>query len=104
MTYVVTEPCIDVLDRSCLEECPVDCIYEGARMMYIHPDECIDCGACESACPMDAIYFEEDIPETMAPYLDTGRSFIADLGAPGGAATLGKQPYDTGPAAATTAP
>lgn len=45
MTYVIAEPCVDVLDRSCVEECPVDCIYEGSRMLYIQPDECIDCGA-----------------------------------------------------------
>src|SRR4029450_13687001 len=45
--YVITEPCIDVKDKSCIEECPVDCIYEGDRMLYIHPDECVDCGACE---------------------------------------------------------
>jgi len=51
MTYVIGEPCVDVLDRACVEECPVDCIYEGERMLYIHPDECVDCGACEPVCP-----------------------------------------------------
>ncbi len=57
MTYVIAEPCIDVLDRACVEECPVDCIYEGDRALYIHPDECVDCGACEPACPVEAIYY-----------------------------------------------
>ena len=47
MSFVITEACVDVNDRRCLTECPVDCIYEGAHMLYIHPDECIDCGACE---------------------------------------------------------
>ena len=47
MTYIITQPCVDVLDKACIEECPVDCIYEGERMLYIHPDECVDCGACE---------------------------------------------------------
>ena len=47
MTYIIAEPCVDVLDKACIEECPVDCIYEGNRMLYIHPDECVDCGACE---------------------------------------------------------
>jgi NAD-dependent dihydropyrimidine dehydrogenase PreA subunit len=51
MTYVIGEPWVDVLDRACVEECPVDCIYEGERMLYIHPDECVDCGACEPAGP-----------------------------------------------------
>jgi NAD-dependent dihydropyrimidine dehydrogenase PreA subunit len=54
MTYVVTEACLDVLDRTCLEDCPVDCIYQGDRKMYINPVECIDCGACEQACPVEA--------------------------------------------------
>ena len=53
VAYVIAEPCIDVLDRACVEECPVDCIYEGARALYIHPDECVDCGACE---PVDGVH------------------------------------------------
>jgi NAD-dependent dihydropyrimidine dehydrogenase PreA subunit len=63
VTHVIAEPCVDVLDRSCVEECPVDCIYEGLRMLYIHPDECVDCGACEPVCPVEAIYYEDDVPE-----------------------------------------
>ena len=55
MAFVIGEPCIDYTDRSCIEECPVDSIYEGARKLYIHPGECIDCGACEMACPVGAI-------------------------------------------------
>src|SRR4051794_3942201 len=51
MTFVIAEPCIDVKDRACVDECPVDCIYEGGRMLYIQPDECIDCAACEPVCP-----------------------------------------------------
>ncbi|WP_306510341.1 indolepyruvate ferredoxin oxidoreductase subunit alpha, partial [Corynebacterium xerosis] len=54
MTYVIAQPCVDVMDRACVEECPVDCIYEGKRMLYIHPDECVDCGACEPVCPVEA--------------------------------------------------
>ena len=60
MTYVITDGCVDVKDRSCVNECPVDCIYEGCRSLYIHPDECIDCGACETACPMNAIVPDYD--------------------------------------------
>ena len=51
MTYTIAEPCIDVKDRACVDECPVDCIYEGPRMLYIQPDECVDCAACEPVCP-----------------------------------------------------
>ena len=55
MAYVITEPCIGVKDRACVDVCPVDCIYEGPEMLFIHPDECIDCGACVPACPVEAI-------------------------------------------------
>jgi NAD-dependent dihydropyrimidine dehydrogenase PreA subunit len=103
MTYVVTEPCIDVLDKACIDECPVDCIYEGARMMYVNPNECVDCGACEPVCPMEAIFYEDDVPETWAAFVPAAQEFFTDLGAPGGASALGKQNYDSGPAAATMA-
>jgi ferredoxin len=55
MTYVVTEACIRCKYMDCVEVCPVDCFYEGANMLVIHPDECIDCGVCEPECPVDAI-------------------------------------------------
>ena len=54
MTYVIAEPCIGTMDRGCVDVCPVDCIYEGEDQLYIHPDECIDCGACEPECPVSA--------------------------------------------------
>ena len=68
MTYVIAEPCVDLLDKACIEECPVDCIYEGGRMLYIHPDECVDCGACEPVCPVEAIFYEDDLPEKWRDY------------------------------------
>jgi len=68
MTYVITEPCIGVKDRACVDVCPVDCIYEDEKMLYIHPDECIDCGACEPECPVNAIFPEEDVPENQKQY------------------------------------
>ena len=60
MTYIIAQPCVDLKDRACVEVCPVDCIYEGNRMLYIHPDECVDCGACEPQCPVKAIYEDRD--------------------------------------------
>ena len=90
MTYVITEPCVDVLDRACIEECPVDCIYEGERMLYIHPDECVDCGACEPVCPVEAIFYEDDVPEQWKDYYKANVEFFEDLGSPGGASKLGK--------------
>ena len=89
MTYVIAQPCVDLKDRACIEECPVDCIYEGKRSLYIHPDECVDCGACEPVCPVEAIYYEDDVPEQWADYYDANVQFFDDLGSPGGAAKMG---------------
>ena len=73
MAYVITEACVDVKDMSCVDVCPVDCIFEGARRLYIHPDECIDCGACESECPVHAIYAEADVPENLRQHIQVNR-------------------------------
>ena len=89
MTYVIAQPCVDLKDKACIEECPVDCIYEGERMLYIHPDECVDCGACEPVCPVEAIYYEDDVPEQWKDYYKANVEFFDDLGSPGGAAKLG---------------
>jgi NAD-dependent dihydropyrimidine dehydrogenase PreA subunit len=62
MPYIICEPCISVKDKSCVEVCPVECIYEADDQFYIHPEECIDCGACIPACPVNAIFVEEDVP------------------------------------------
>jgi NAD-dependent dihydropyrimidine dehydrogenase PreA subunit len=96
VAYVIGEPCIDVLDRACVDECPVDCIYEGARALYIHPDECVDCGACEPVCPVEAIYYEDDLPESLQPFQADNERFFAEplpgrdaaLKSPGGAAKV----------------
>jgi NAD-dependent dihydropyrimidine dehydrogenase PreA subunit len=100
LAFVIGEPCIDVMDRSCFEECPVDCIYEGDRKLYIQPTECIDCGACEVVCPVEAIttdrradiefkldnrrFFDEPLPGRAEP-----------LRSPGGAASVGRLGVDT---------
>ena len=76
MTYVIALPCVDVKDRACVEECPVDCIYEGDRTLYIHPDECVDCGACEPVCPVEAIYYEDDVPEEWSEYITANAEFF----------------------------
>ena len=63
MAYIIAEPCIGTKDASCVAVCPVDCIYEGEDQYYINPDECIDCGACETECPVTAIFSEDALPE-----------------------------------------
>jgi len=81
LTYVITQPCIDVLDQSCVDVCPVDCIHfeEGVdRKLYIDPDECIDCGACEPACPVSAIFAEDDVPEDMQVFTEIDALWYQD--------------------------
>ena len=72
MTYVIAQPCIDVKDKACVDVCPVDCIHpvdgEDVKQLFIDPDECIDCGACEPECPVEAIFTEEDLPEEWAHF------------------------------------
>ena len=71
MPFVIAEPCIDVQDQACVSVCPVACIHFDAgkdRKLYIDPNECIDCGACEPACPVKAIYAEFDLPNKWATY------------------------------------
>lgn len=76
MTYVIAQPCVDVKDKACIEECPVDCIYEGSRSLYIHPDECVDCGACEPVCPVEAIFYEDDTPDEWKDYYKANVEFF----------------------------
>ncbi len=99
MTYVIGSACVDIVDKSCMQECPADCIYEGDRAMYINPpNECVDCGACRIACRVDAIYYETDLPDGQAEFLDDNAAFFtmtlpgrdAPLGDPGGALKLGR--------------
>ena len=84
MTYTITDPCIDVLDKSCVDVCPVDCIHfdEGEdRMLFIDPDECIDCGACEPACPVTAIFAEDDVPDGLTEYTPLNALWFKDKAA-----------------------
>lgn len=93
MVYVIAEPCVDVHDRACVDECPVDCIYDGMRKGYIHPDECVDCGACEPVCPVVAIFHLDDLPAEWAHYEQIERDFfgpaVTGIGSPGGAVKVG---------------
>ena len=84
MTYVITSSCIDSKDKACIEECPVDCIYEGGSMLYINPEECVDCGACEPVCPTDAIRHEDDVSVTEKIFIEINKEFFNDLGNLGG--------------------
>lgn len=89
MPFVIAAACIDVKDKACLAPCPVDCIYEGGRSLYIHPVECIDCGLCETVCPVAAIYPDDRLPADQQDFLRANAEFfgpgVTDWGAPGGA-------------------
>jgi NAD-dependent dihydropyrimidine dehydrogenase PreA subunit len=89
MPFVVAAACIDVKDLGCLAVCPVDCIYQGPRTVYIHPTECIDCGLCESVCPVAAIHADDRLPEEQKEFVQVNAEFfgpaVTGLGSPGGA-------------------
>jgi NAD-dependent dihydropyrimidine dehydrogenase PreA subunit len=103
MPYVIVDACIDVMDTSCREECPVDCIYEGDRKLYINPKECIDCGACEPVCPVEAISQDRRVKPGAIDFVADNSHFFfealpgrdAPLGNPGGATGAGRIGVDT---------
>ncbi len=88
MTYIIAEPCIGEKDRSCVDVCPVDCIHDdvhtdgveedasGDRILYIDPDECIDCGACEPECPVTAIFTDDDTPVEWHSYIEKNKAYF----------------------------
>ena len=82
MTYIITQPCIDIKDASCVDVCPVDCIYEGEDMFYIHPEECIDCGACIPECPVEAIFPDDEVPEEWDGFIAKNYTYF-DMPPPG---------------------
>jgi Fe-S-cluster-containing hydrogenase component 2 len=92
MAFVIAQPCVDVRDLSCIQACPVDCIYQGERSLYINPDECVDCGACDPVCPVEAIYHVDDLPDQWAEYARANVEFFDLVGAPGGAASVAVLP------------
>jgi ferredoxin len=80
MTYIIAEPCVDTKDKACVDVCPVDCIHENkdgsSRMLYIDPEECIDCGACVPACPPEAIFEEAEVPGKWKSYIPVNYDFF----------------------------
>ena len=81
MAYIIAEPCVDVMHLTCVAVCPVDCIqYEPGvdRMLYINPDECIDCGACLPECPTEAIFVDSELPAKWAAYAEINALWYSD--------------------------
>ena len=80
MSYVIGAPCTDLMDRSCMEECPADAIYVGNHQLFIHPDECIDCGLCVQVCPSGAIKPSASLPLEWEPYRQAAHEVFRRLG------------------------
>lgn len=80
MTYVIAAPCVGVLDKACVGVCPVDCIHESplGEMLFIDPEICIDCGACEPMCPVGAIFLESAIPEAFREYVAKNAAYARE--------------------------
>jgi NAD-dependent dihydropyrimidine dehydrogenase PreA subunit len=78
LAYVIAEPCIGTKDKSCVDVCPVDCIHgsDSDQQMFINPDDCINCGACEAVCPVNAIFEESMLPAEWESYLEKNRAFF----------------------------
>jgi len=70
MPYIVADPCVKCKYTDCVAVCPVDCFYEGKNFLVIHPDECIDCGACEPECPTTAIFEQDELPDKWNVYIE----------------------------------
>jgi ferredoxin len=84
MPFIITDPCIETKDTACVDVCPVDCIhprkdepeFAQTTMLYIHPEECIDCGACEPECPVEAIFPEDALPEKWEPFVKINAAYL----------------------------
>lgn len=72
--YVVTQHCVDCKYTDCVAVCPVDAFHEGDRILYINPDTCVNCDACVPACPVEAIYSEENLPAKFQSYIDINKA------------------------------
>jgi len=83
VAYIICEPCVGTKDTACVDVCPVDCIHPrkdepefgAAEMLYIHPDECIDCGACVPACPVEAIFALDETPRKWDAFIGKNRDY-----------------------------
>ncbi|MDQ0273403.1 indolepyruvate ferredoxin oxidoreductase subunit alpha [Cytobacillus purgationiresistens] len=76
MAFVITSPCIDEQAADCLDVCPVDCIEKGEDQYLIDPSICIDCGACETACPVEAIFHEDELQEEEKLFFEKAKKYF----------------------------
>lgn len=76
MAYVVTAPCFGCKYTDCVVVCPSECFHEGDKMLYIDPADCIDCDACRSECPVEAIFYEEDVPTDWKDFIQLNAEMV----------------------------
>ena len=84
MAYTITQPCIGVKDTACVEVCPVECIHPtkneatfvASEQIYIDPNTCIDCGACQAVCPVTAIFPNDQVPEQWKSFIEINANYF----------------------------
>lgn len=74
MAFIVTEPCIKCTYKDCVDPCPVECFHEGPDFLVINPDICIDCNVCATACPVNAIYQDKDVPKEQIKFIQINKT------------------------------
>jgi ferredoxin len=76
MAYVVTAPCFGCKYTDCVVVCPAECFHEGDKMLYINPEDCIDCDACRLECPVEAIFHEDDVPDEWQEFIQLNAEMV----------------------------
>ena len=94
MAFVVCEPCRDCKYADCVVVCPCDCFYQDEMQLYIDPEPCIDCDACASECPVEAIFQERNVPAAWAHFVALNAERVAVLKDTGGHLTERQAPKE----------
>jgi len=84
LARVITQACIGVKDRSCVDVCPMHCIHDDGpedQILYIEPDQCMDCDGCVAICPTSAIYADDEVPDGLRAYIEINALWYRDKSA-----------------------
>ena len=92
MAFVVCEPCHDCKYTDCVVVCPAECFYHDAMQLYIDPDDCMDCDACVPECPVDAIFYEPNVPAQWSDFIQLNAERVSVLKESGGHITERTEP------------
>jgi ferredoxin len=94
MAFVVCEPCQDCKYTDCVAVCPMECFYQDNTMLYIDPADCIDCEACVTECPVEAIFHEGSVPGPWVQFVQINADRAAALKAGDGHVTQRQGPKE----------